>query len=438
MAQQPQQKHREKSYLCIDLKSFYASVECIDRGLNPMTTDLVVADPERSEKTICLAVSPSLKAKGVRNRCRVFEIPAHLEYIMAPPRMQRYVDYSAEIYGIYLKYVAKEDIHVYSIDEVFMDVTNYLPLYQCTARELGEKIRTDVLESVGIPAACGLGTNLFLAKVALDISAKHADDFFGELDEDSFKETLWNHQPLSDFWRIGPRTEKRLAKLGIETMGQLALFPYPEKLYAEFGIDAEIMIDHAWGIEPVEIHHIKEYEPSNHSIFASQVLPRGYTCSEGRVIAREMADSVHLQLLERGLVCESVTVSVGYEKNEMGYIPPHAHGTGHCGALTNSKIALETAVLEVYDRTVADDLKVRRMSITANNVVEEGTGQLSLFAVPAGMEVAQAEAEAAREAAVLNVKRRFGKNALVRGTDLLPGATQIERNSQIGGHKSGV
>ena len=438
MAEREQAAGHKRSYLCIDLKSFYASVECIDRGLDPMTTDLVVADPERSEKTICLAVSPSLKAQGVRNRCRVFEIPDGMDYIMAPPRMRRYIDYSAEIYGIYLKYIAKEDIHVYSIDEAFMDVTSYLSLYQCTPRELGQRIRSDVLETVGIPATCGVGTNLFLAKVALDITAKHSPDFFGELDEETFKETLWNHRPLADFWRIGHRTQARLEAMGIETLGQLALFPYPDKLYSEFGIDAEIMIDHAWGIEPVEMRHIKAYRPQSHSVATAQVLPRGYTFGEGRVIAREMADAVHLQLLERNLVCESVTITVGYEKDENGYLPRHAHGTGHMGALTNSQKAITEAVLETYDRCVEDDLKVRRMGISANNVTKPGTGQLSLFDVPAGMEQAELDAEAARQAAVLDVKQRFGKNALLRGTDLLPAATQRERNTQIGGHKSGA
>ncbi len=427
----------EKSYLCIDLKSFYASVECIDRGLDPMTTDLVVADPERSEKTICLAVSPSLKAKGVRSRCRVFEIPAHLDYIMATPRMKRYVEYSADIYGIYLKYVAKEDIHVYSIDEVFMDVTRYLPLYRCTARELGERIRTDVLKTVGIPATCGVGTNLFLAKVALDVSAKHSDDFFGILDEETFKNTMWNHRPITDFWRIGRRTAARLETYGIETLGQLALYPYPEKLYEEFGIDAEILIDHAWGIEPVEMHHIKEYRSQNHSVATAQVLPRGYTFEEGRTVVREMADAVHLDLLEKNLVCESVTLTVGYERDEYGHVAPHAHGTAHCGALTNSLQAITEATLEIYDRTVEEDLNVRRMAVSANNVVGAGSGQMSLFDTVGTMSEAERKAEAAREAAVLDVKQRFGKNALVRGTDLLPHATQMERNSQIGGHKSG-
>ena len=235
----------QRQYLCIDLKSFYASVECIERGLDPMTTDLVVADPERTEKTICLAVSPSLKARGVSGRARVFEIPDSFDYIMAPPRMAKYVEYSANIYGIYLRYFSKDDIHVYSIDEAFMDVTGYLPLYGCTARELGERIRAEVLSEVGIPATCGIGPNLYLAKLALDITAKHSPNFFGELDAISFREQLWNHEPITDFWRIGRGTARRLDRLGIRTMGQLALYPHPERLYDEFGIDAEILIDHA-------------------------------------------------------------------------------------------------------------------------------------------------------------------------------------------------
>ena len=246
----------DRQYLCIDLKSFYASVECVERGLDPMTTRLVVADPERSDKTICLAVSPAMKALGVRNRCRVFEIPPDIDYIMATPRMALYVERSADIYGVYLTYLAPEDIHVYSIDEVFMDVTDYLSLYGCTARELGERIRADVLARTGIPASCGIGPNLYLAKIALDITAKHSPDFFGELDEESYKATLWNHRPLTDFWRIGEGIQRRLALMGIHTMGELAMAP-EEPLYKEFGIDAEILIDHAWGIEPVRMEHIK-------------------------------------------------------------------------------------------------------------------------------------------------------------------------------------
>lgn len=427
----------EKWYLCIDLKSFYASVECIDRGLDPMTTDLVVADPQRSEKTICLAVSPSLKAKGVRNRCRVFEIPTGMDYIMAPPRMKRYIDYSADIYAIYLSYIAKEDIHIYSIDEVFMDVTSYLPFYQCSARELGQRIRNSILEQTGIPATCGVGTNMFLAKVALDISAKHSPDFFGELDEAGFKETLWNHKPLHDFWRIGKRTEARLAKYGIETMAQLALYPYPEKLYDEFGIDAEILIDHAWGIEPVEMHHIKEYQAANRSISTAQVLPRGYSFTEGRVIAREMADALCFQLLEKNLVSESATLTIGFEKDASGYVPPFVRGTAHFGAPTNSQHAICEAVVKAYTRLVEENQTIRRMGISANSVHIPNTGQLSLFNTPSNMEAAQLAAEEARQSAVMDVRSRFGKNALLRGTDLLPEATQMERNRQIGGHKSG-
>ena len=297
----------DRQYLCIDLKSFYASVECVERGLDPMTTRLVVADPERSDKTICLAVSPAMKALGVRNRCRVFEIPPDIDYIMATPRMALYVERSADIYGVYLTYLAPEDIHVYSIDEVFMDVTDYLSLYGCTARELGERIRADVLARTGIPASCGIGPNLYLAKIALDITAKHSPDFFGELDEESYKATLWNHRPLTDFWRIGEGIQRRLALMGIHTMGELAMAP-EEPLYKEFGIDAEILIDHAWGIEPVRMEHIKAYRSESHSLSSGQVLMRDYNYSDALTVAKEMADGVALDLVRQGKLASSISM----------------------------------------------------------------------------------------------------------------------------------
>lgn len=433
----PPKKIWERTYLCIDLKSFYASVECVERGLNPLTTDLVVADPERSEKTICLAVSPSLKAKGVRNRCRVFEIPNDLDYIMATPRMQAYIDYSARIYGIYLQYVAKEDIHVYSIDEVFIDVTDYLRLYECSARQLGEKMRQHVLDEVGIPATCGIGPNLYLAKVALDISAKHAKDGFGELDEESYQASLWNHQPLRDFWRVGPGTQDRLHALGIYTMGQLALYPNQEKLYSVFGIDAEILIDHAWGIEPVSIADIKAYKPQSHSVGTGQVLPRGYTHNEARIIAREMADSLSLELMDQGLVAEAVVLTARYERDALGEAPHHAQGTYRFSYALNSHKAITDGVLKLYDEKVDPAYKIRGLQLFAEHTRSQDEGQMSLFEPTDEDTVGELVAEKARQQAVLDVKHRFGKNALLRGTDLLPGATQIERNRQIGGHKSG-
>ena len=421
----------DRQYLCIDLKSFYASCECVERGLDPLTTDLVVADPERTEKTICLAVSPSLKAKGVRNRCRVFEIPERFTYIMAPPRMRLYIEYSANIYDIYLKYFAKEDIHVYSIDEAFMDVTNYLPLYGMTARELGERIRREIFEVMGIPATCGLGTNLFLAKVALDITAKHSADFFGELDEESYKATLWDHKPITDFWRIGKGTERRLAKLGIETMGQLALYPNKERLYREFGIDAEILIDHAWGIEPVGMAEIKAYVPQSHSATNAQVLGCAYDFDDARIVASEMIDGSCLDLVSRGMVADSLTLSVRYEKDGDGRIDTDS-GTVRFPAPTNARSVIMPAALSLFDTTVSRTRPVRNIMVNCNRITPEGEGQLDIFS-----DAEELASERRRQEAILAVKEKFGRNALLKGIDLLPQATQRDRNRQIGGHKSG-
>ncbi len=302
---------KERVYVCIDLKSFYASVECRERHLDPMTANLVVADPERTEKTICLAVSPAMKALGIPGRCRVFEIPEGINYIMAPPRMQLYIDYSAEIYGIYLKYISKEDIHVYSIDEVFMDVTDYLEMYQMSAKELSVRIMQDVLESTGITATAGIGTNLYLAKVALDITAKHVEDHIGILNEESYRMTLWDHKPLTDFWKVGRGTVSRLARAGITTMGEIAQAD-EDLLYRMFGVDAELLIDHAWGRESTTMADIKAYKPKSNSLSSGQVLPRDYHFDEARIVAKEMADSLCLELVDKGLVTDSVTLHAGY------------------------------------------------------------------------------------------------------------------------------
>lgn len=420
----------QKQYLCIDLKSFYASVECVARGLDPMTTDLVVADPERTEKTICLAVSPSMKAKGVKNRCRVFQIPKDMDYIMAPPRMQLYIERSAEIYGILLRHFAKEDIHVYSIDESFIDITHYLPLYGLTPRELGEKVRSEIAQETGIPATCGLGPNLFLAKVALDITAKHSPDFFGVLDEDSFKETLWNHKPLTDFWRIGHGTANKLAELGIETLAQLALYPHKEDLFKVLGIDAEILIDHAWGIEPVTIADIKAYRRQTHSIVNAQVLASGYTFDNARTVVKEMLDNTCLDMVSKGVVAQSLTLNVRYEKDEDGVIYDSC-GTVRPPDPTNSRAELLEPLMELFDRTVSHDMLVRNLALSCNNVTAEESGQLNMFVDEEARAV-----ERERQESILQIKQKFGKNAILRGTDLLPEATQRERNQQIGGHKS--
>ena len=437
---------QDRHYLCIDLKSFYASVECVDRGLDPMTTNLVVADLSRTEKTICLAVSPSMKARGVPGRCRVFEIPKGIDYIAAPPRMSRYIERSAEVYGVYLKYIAKEDIHVYSIDEAFMDVTGYLSLYGCTARELGERIRSDVFETTGIPATCGLGTNLYLAKIALDITAKHSPDFFGELDEESYRATLWNHRPLTDFWRIGPGISRRLMGMGITTMGQLAMAPQ-EPLYKEFGIDAELLIDHAWGIEPVTIADIKAYRSKSKSLSEGQVLPRDYEWDEALVVAKEMADALSYRLVREGLETTGVSLWVGYaaldeeralirlsieRKQRLG---PGASGSRHFSSPTSSARMLREAVAAIYEERVDRTRDVRRLGIGAVDVRPAGAAgtQMKLL-----IDEPELDEEHARTQALNEIRSKFGSNAILKGIDLLPGATARERNSTIGGHRSGT
>lgn len=437
--------HAKKQYLCIDLKSFYASVECVDRGLDPLTTDLVVADPTRTQKTICLAVSPSLKQKGVRNRCRVFEIPEHLPYLMAKPRMARYIEKSAEIYGIYLGWVSKDDIHVYSIDEAFFDVTPYLTLYHMSARELGEAIRADVVARTGIPATCGVGPNLYLAKVALDITAKHSSDFFGELTEESYRTTLWNHRPLTDFWRVGPGIERRLAKLGIHTMGELAVAP-TDPIFNELGVDAEILIDHAWGLEPVEMSHIKAYKPHMHCLTNAQVLGQDYTFEQGRTVIKEMAEAISLELVQKRKAASSVVVVVNYgltveeraamraEGNVRYWGGPSDGGSLRFVVPTSSRSQVLDAVLRLYDERVSRERMVHRLNITLDGVIDDDAPgvQLDLFTDQVAL-----EQERRTQVAVSAVKHKYGKNSLLKGIDLLPEATARERNRQIGGHASG-
>jgi len=424
---------KQRAYLCIDLKSFYASVECVERGLDPMTTNLVVADPERSRGTICLAVSPSLKALGVKNRCRLFQIPPNLDYIIAEPRMQKYIDYSARIYGIYLRYIAPEDIHVYSIDEAFLDVTPYLKLYKMTPKELAQKLMGEVLRDVGVRATCGIGTNLYLAKIALDITAKHSPDFIGILDEETYRKTLWDHRPITDFWRIGPGTARRLAKFGIHTMGQIAAID-EEFFYQRFGVDAELLIDHAWGREPTTMADIKNYKPKTNCLTSGQVLMRDYNFEEGRLIIQEMMDLMSLDLLEKHLVTSSVSIYVGYS-HTVDAKP--AKGTAPIRIETNSDSILMPAVTELYERIVDPRLPIRRVMLTCNNVVTDtGCCQLNLFDQSVTLEALERDRK--RQEAVLDIKRRFGKNAMLRGMDLQEAATTRERNRQIGGHKSGA
>ena len=502
-------------YLCIDLKSFYASVECIDRGLDPMTTNLVVADASRTEKTICLAVSPSLKAYGISGRARLFEavqqvkranaervrkapgghftgssydakeLAAHpeleLSYITAPPRMAQYIEHSTKIYNIYLKYVAPEDIHVYSIDEVFIDITHYLSTAGLTPHEFARKMIQDVLQTTGITATAGIGTNMYLAKVAMDIVAKHipADKDgvrIAELDEMSYRRQLWNHRPLTDFWRVGRGYAKKLEENGLYTMGDVARcsigksneYYNEDFLYKLFGINAELLIDHAWGWEPCTIAEVKQYKPSSNSLGSGQVLQCPYDFNKAKLIVKEMVDLLVLDLVDKGLVTDQIVLTVGYDienltdpKRRNFYkgpvttdhygrkIPKHAHGTANLNRQTSSTRLITDAVMELYDRIVDPALLVRRLNIAANHVVAEDSvkkadfvEQLDLFTDYEALEKQRQDEEAALERekkmqqTVLSIKKKFGKNAILKGMNFEEGATAKERNEQIGGHKA--
>lgn len=501
-------QERQRVYVAIDLKSFYASVECMERQLDPMTTNLVVADMSRTEKTICLAVSPSLKAYGVPGRARLFEVvqkvkevnaqrksraPGRiftgascddtevkcnpslaLDYIVAKPRMALYMKRSTEIYNIYLNYVAPEDIHVYSIDEVFMDVTDYLHAYHCTARELTMTIIQDVLKTTGITATAGIGTNLYLCKIAMDIGAKRiVPDKNGvriaELDEATYRRQLWSHRPLTDFWRVGKGYAKKLEANGMLTMGDVARCSVrdEERLYKIFGVNAELLIDHAWGWEPCTIADVKAYKPESNSIGSGQVLQSPYLFDKARIIVREMTELLVLNLVGKGLVTDQIVLTVGYdienlsdEARRKAYTgpvsvdrygretPKHAHGTANLGWQTSSTKQIVGSVLELFDRVVDPKLTVRRVYLTANHVVPEGEAdrqpdveQLDLFTnyeaekEKREREVSALEREKRMQRAMLAIQEKFGKNSILKGTNLQEGATTIERNEQIGGHK---
>lgn len=421
---------RQKSFICIDLKSFYASVECVERGLDPFKANLVVADPTRSQSTICLAITPAMKKLGVKNWCRIHEIPAGIEYITAMPRMQLYIDYSARIYSIYLRYISKEDIHVYSIDECFMDVTNYLSLYHMTEKEMAVELMDAVMKETGITATAGIGTNLYLAKVAMDIVAKHVEDHIGILNEISYRQQLWDHRPLSDFWRIGSRTEKKLAGYGIHTMGDIAYTSVTseEWLYKMFGIDAELLIDHAWGLESCDIQDIKNYHTEEHSLSNGQVLMRNYSFEEAAVVVREMTDVLVLDLVSKGLITGSVTLWIAYDHR---YERPSSHGTVRLTSLTNSSSTIMDEVDKLYQKITDRHTGIRRIEICANRVMPEGYLQYDLFTDPAAV-----EKEKNLQQAILDVKKRYGKNAIMRGANLLDCSTYRERNNQIGGHRA--
>jgi len=416
----------DSHYICIDLKSFYASVECVERGLDPMTAKLVVADPTRTEKTICLAVSPALKALGVSGRARVFQIPKDIEYTMAPPRMRLYLDYSARIYGIYLKYVAPEDIHVYSVDEAFMDVTHYLSLYKKTAKELMITIMQDIKDSLGLIATGGTGPNLYLAKIALDIMSKHSPDFIGELTEESFKEKLWNHLPLTDFWMIGPGTVRRLEKVGIYTMRDIAMAD-EALLYRLFGINAELIMDHAWGIETATIEDIKNYRTKSHSISSGQVLSKDYNYKDIRLIVKEMCDLLCLELVREKKITDNVGLMLGFS---YGTERRPLSTTRKLSVTTNSNRVLMNEVMGIFDRIADPDLYYRRVCIFFNNLQDEAFEQYDIFSNPEKM-----KKDRALQRATLEIKGKFGKNAILKGMNLEEAGTTIERNGQVGGHK---
>lgn len=420
----------QRQYLCIDQKSFYATVECVARGLDPMTTDLVVADPERSENTICLAVSTHMKKLGVKNRCRIKEIPPHIKHIVAPPRMQLYIDCAAEIYGVFLKYLAPEDIYVYSIDESFLDVTPYLRMYGMQTKELAKMIMKDVRDTVGTICTCGIGTNLYLAKIALDITAKHAEDFIGELDEESYREKLWDHRPITDFWRISTGTEARLKRYGISTMRGIAMAD-EECLYRCFGIDAELLIDHAWGREPTTIADIKGHKSKAKSLSSSQVLMRDYKYAEGELIAKEMIDRLCLDMAAKKLVTESISLYVGYSYTEG---VPGVGGTAQFARPTNLAVEVVPAIAALYRRIVNPAYVIRRIGLSCNGVVEDPQMlQLNMFE-----DVNRQLREKALQEALLAIRAKYGKNSVLKGMNYQEAATGRERNNQIGGHRSGT
>ncbi len=490
-------------YIAIDLKSFYASVECVERGLDPLTTNLVVADSSKTEKTICLAVTPALKSCGIPGRARLFEVvqkvrsvnrerllrapqrrftgascnavelnanPAlELDFLIAPPQMARYMEISTKIYEIYLRYVAPEDIHVYSIDEVFVDVTAYLPTYRCTAHTLAMRMIRDVLHETGITATAGIGTNLYLAKVAMDIVAKKMPPDkdgvrIAELDEMSYRRKLWAHRPLTDFWRVGAGTARKLEANHMYTMGDVAeCSEYDEeRLYKLFGVNAELLIDHAWGWEPCTIADIKAYRPKAHSISQGQVLSCPYSYEKGELIVREMTELLVLELVEKGIVTDQIMLTVGYdhtgvpedydgrmETDRYGRrLPKQAHGTLNLGKYTSSTKKIVSAMMQLYAQIVDERLQVRRMYVVANHVLYERDApredfvQLDLF-TDAGQVQAQQEREEQEEQrersmqrAMLDIRRRFGRNAILKGMNFSEGATTILRNGQVGGHKA--
>lgn len=414
----------QRTYLCIDLKTFYASVECVERHLDPFNTNLVVADPSRGKGAICLAISPKMKMLGIKNRCRIFEIPPTVKYIIALPRMKKYIEYSANIYAIYLKYFAKEDIHVYSIDEAFMDATNYLKMYNMTAVELAQTIIKDIFNTYGITATAGIGTNMYLTKIALDITAKHSSTNIGYLDEEKYKNELWHHKPLTDFWQIGNGIERRLNKMRIFDMYDIA-HTEPKKLYKEFGVNAEYLIDHSWGKESCTITDIKAYKPKTNSISNSQILFEDYSFEKARLVLKEMVELGSLRLIESNLVTDTVQLYIGYSKD----VIKATGGTQKITTCTNVYSELLKAFLSLYDRNTNRNTGIRRIGISFANVIETENIQLNLFT-----DQEKIDRERKLELAMCSIKNKMGKNKILRGMNLEEGATTMIRNELIGGH----
>ena len=414
-------------YICIDLKTFYASVECVERKLDPFSTNLVVTDVSRGKGAICLAITPKMKMLGIRNRCRLYEIPPNVKYIAAVPRMKKYIEYSANIYAIYLKYFAKEDIHVYSIDEAFMDATKYLKMYKMNAIELAQKIIKDIFDTYGITGAAGIGTNMYLSKIALDITAKHSSSNIGYLDEEKYKKELWHHKPLSDFWQIGSGIERRLNKMRIFDMYDVA-HADPKRLYKEFGINAEYLIDHSWGKESCTIADIKKYKPKTNSISNSQVLFEDYNFEKARLALKEMVELGSLRLIQNNLVSDTVQLYIGYSKNVINATGGTQKLTNH----TNLYSELVKAFLNIYDRTTNKQVGIRKIGISFGRVIETENVQLSLF-----VEQEKNDKEKELELVINSIKNQMGKNTILRGMNLQEGATTRMRNKLIGGHNSG-
>lgn len=418
---------QESTYLCIDMKTFYASVECAERGLNPFETNLVVADLTRGKNALCLAITPQLKAMGIKNRCRISEIPCNVKYIVAPPRMSLYIEYAADIYAIYLKYFSKQDIHVYSIDESFIDVTDYLKLYKMSARAMAQFLINEILEKKGIPSTIGIGTNLYLAKIALDITAKYAKSHIGYLTEDIFKEKLWKHRPITDFWQIAKGTAARLSKYGIYDMEGIARAPQ-ELLYKEFGINAELLIDHAFGRESCLIEDIKNYKSKSKSVSFSQILPRDYTYDEARIVLNEMLYNGTRELMKRKVITNKLDIIIGYSKE----VIPATGGSVKMTVTTQLPSLIQPYLMRLYERTTAKDVPIRRIGLGFSNVVNEACEGYDLFT-----NIDEVERERKREKVALEVTKKYGKNALLRGMNYLECSTQRERNTFIGGHRAG-